>query len=408
MGMLKVSELRDEQSSCHGEVGNPVLAMLLILVRNLRLIAVITFFALALGAGTSFLMTPTFTESATILPPQAPQSAASALVGQIGLFAGLGGGMGSLQRNPPDMYVGILQSRTMADDVIEKLGLQSWWKLKTLEDARKRLKAHVQFEVAKDGLIKINVEEHNPELASDLANAFVDELYRMNSTLAVTEAAQRRSFFDQQLTQEKRVLDIAEADFRKTQEKTGLIALSGQETQAIRSIAEIQAEISTREVEMQAMRTFATDQNPNLNRFQREIDALQQQLTDIQNSQRDMKPGDIEPTTNHFPAGGLEYLRKLREVRYHESLFELLSQQYEAGRIDEAKSAPIIQVVDRAIPADKRSGPPRMLMTVGFSAIGFSIACLWVFMSEAFVRMRRIPEFAAKLDQLRAALHIRL
>ncbi len=249
------------------------------------------------------------------------------------------------------MYVGILQSRTIADDVIEKLGLQSRWKLKTLEDARKALWAHVQFETAKDGTIKITVEEHDPELASDLANAFVDELYRLNSTLAVTEAAQRRSFFDQQLTQEKRALDVAEDDLKKTQEKTGLIALSGQEAQAIRSIAEIRAEISTREVEMQAMRTFATDQNPNLNRLQREIDALKQQLTDLQNSRQDMRPGDIELTTSRFPAGGLEYRRKLREVRYHESLLELLSKQYEAGRMDEAKSAPIIQVVDHAVPA---------------------------------------------------------
>ncbi len=405
MHVLKVSERRDEQSFWHGKVGNPVLAMLLILLRNLRLITVITFFALVLGASTAFLMTPVFTASATILPPQAPQSTASVLVGPIGPFAGFGSGAGNLLRNPPDMYVGILQSRTVADDVIEKFGLQSRWRLKSLEDARKALKAHVQFEVAKDGLIEINVEEHDPELASDLANAFVDELYRLNSELAVTEAVQRRSFFDQQLTQEKRVLDVAEDNLKKTQEKTGLIALSGQETQAIRTIAEIRAAISTREVEMQAMRTFATDRNPNFNRLQREIDALQQQLIDLQNSQ-DMMPGDIGLATGRLPAGALEYLRRLREVRYHESLFEFLSKQYEAGRIDEAKAAPIIQVVDRAAPPDRRSGPPRMLMTVGFGAIGFFIACLSVFMIQAFVRMRRIPEFAARLDQLSGVLRL--
>lgn len=408
MDVLKVSELTDEQSSWHGKVDNPVLDMLLILGRNLRFIAVFTFLALMLGAGTAFLMTPIFTASATILPPQAPQSSASALVGQTGLFAGLGGGTDSLPRNPPGMYVGILQSRTIADDVIEKFGLQSRWKFKKLEDARRALSSHVRFEVAKDGLIEITVEERDPRLASDLANAFVDELYRLNSTFATTEAAQRRSFFEQQLTQEKRALNATEDDLRKTQERTGLIALSRQERQAIESAAEIRAEISAREVEMQTMRAFATDQNPNLNKLQREIDLLQRQLANLQNSRQVTQPGDIEVPTGRFPAGGLEYLRRLRELRYHENLFELLSKQYEAGRIDEAKAAPIIQVVDRAAPPDRRSGPPRMLMTVGFGAIGFFIACLSVFMGQAFVRMRRIPEFAARLDQLSGVLHVRL
>jgi tyrosine-protein kinase Etk/Wzc len=159
---------------------------------------------------------------------------------------------------------------------------------------------------------------------------------------------------------------------------------------------------------MRAMRTCATDQNPNLSRLQREIDVLQKQLTDLQNSRRDMQPGDIELPTGRFPAGDLDYTRKLREVRYHESLFELLSKRYEAGRIDEAKSAPIVQVIDRAVPPDKKSGPPRMLMILGFGVIGLFIACLWVFVSEAFVRMRRIPESASKLTQLRDALHVRL
>jgi capsule polysaccharide export protein KpsE/RkpR len=382
--------------------------MLLILVRNRGSILAVLFIALVLGAGIALLMTPAFTASATILPPQTPPSMASALVGQIGASAVTGGGTSNLPENPPNMYIGILQSRTIADNVIERFHLQARWKLGNLEDTRKALKERAQFETAKNGLIVITVEDREPRLTSDLANAFVDELYQQNSRLAATEAAQRRSFFYQQLTEEKKALSDADEDLRKTQEKTGLIALSRQTTQSIQNVAEIRAAITAAEVELQTTRTFATDQNSNLIRLQRQVDALYQQLRSLENSHWQTQRGDIELPAARYPAEGLEYLRKYREVKYRESLFGLLSGQYEAGRIDEAKSAPNIQVVDRAVLPDKRSGPPRMLMILGFGFIGFCVACLGVFANQAFIRFRRIPDSAAKLDQLSEALHVHL
>jgi tyrosine-protein kinase Etk/Wzc len=382
--------------------------MLLILVRNRGSILAVVFIALVLGTGVALLMTPAFTASATILPPQTPPSMASALVGQIGASAATGGGTGNLPENPPAMYIGILQSRTIADNVIERFHLQARWKLGNLEDTRKTLKERAQFETAKNGLIVITVEDRDPRLTSDLANAFVDELYQQTSKLAATEAAQRRSFFYQQLTEEKKALSHADEDLRKTQEKTGLIAVSRQTTQSIQNVAEIRAAITAGEVELQATRTFATDQNSNLIRLQRQVDALYQQLRSLENSHWQTQRGDTELPTVRYPAEGLEYLRKFREVKYHESLFGLLSGQYEAGRIDEAKSAPNIQIVDHAVLPDKRSGPPRMLMILGFGFIGFCVACLGVFANQAFIRFRRIPDSAAKLDQLNEALHVHL
>ncbi|HTF62327.1 MAG TPA: GNVR domain-containing protein [Edaphobacter sp.] len=384
--------------------------MLLILLQSRLHIAIITFGSLLIGAAIAFLMMKvTFTATATILPPQAPQSTSSILMGQLSSLAGLGAsGAASLLKNPSDIYVGMLESRTITDHIINRFQLESLWKQKKLEDTRKILKGHAQFDAAKNGLIVITVKDPNPKLASDMANAFVDELYQMNSTLAVTEAGQRRLFFDRQLEEEKNALTAAENDLRTTQEKTGLIELSGQSAMAIRTIAETGAELRSREVELQAMRTYATDENPDLKRLQTQIEVLRQQLSALQNNQKNMFPGDTQVPAGRVPKEGMEYVRKLREVRYHQTLFDLLSRQYEAARIDEAKSAPIIQIVDHAVPPDKKSGPPRMLITLGFGVVGFCLACFLALGREALMRMREDHRSAVILDQVSKILHVRL
>jgi uncharacterized protein involved in exopolysaccharide biosynthesis len=390
----------------HGE-GINALDILLLLAQGRLGIGVVTLVACLLGAAVSFLLLkPTFTATATILPPQQQQSSISAMMGQLGSLAGLGGA-GGLLKNPADMYVGMIMSRTVADTIIHRFHLEDLYKKKTMEDTRKALKSHINVEAAKDGLIEISVKDHDPRRASDLANGLVDELYHLTSTLAITEAAQRRLFFDRQLDEEKADLTTAEEDLKKTQERTGLIQLSGQAEEIIRNVAELRAQIVSREVRLRAMRTYATDENPEVTRLQQEIGALQQQLTATENSQRLMQPGDIQVPAGQVPEAGLEYARKLREVTYHTTLLNLLSKEYESARIDEAKSAPLIQVVDPAVPPDKKSGPPRMLITLGFAVIGFCIACFWVFFSQALVRMRQNPEPAEKLDQLRTILHLR-
>ncbi len=407
MSNFQAPELQSNPPQDLNAINTHGLDMLLVLVRARRQIIVTASCFLAIGAGVAFLSKPTFTAKATILPPQAPQSTAAALMGQLGALSGLGGAS-SLLKSPADTYVGILQSRTIADRVIDQFHLQSLWKLSRLEDVRKALKSHVQIESAKDGLIVITAEDPDPKLASNLANAFVDELYHMNASLAVTEAGQRRMFFDQQLLDERNALTHAENDLKAIQEKTGIITLAGQSEMAISSIAQVRAQITSREVELQAIRTYATDENPDVFRVQREIEALRKELANRENTQQGMAVGDTEIPAGRVPAEGLEYARKLREVKYHETLFELLSRQYAAARIDEAKSAPVIQVIDRAVPPDKKSWPPRMLLTIGCGVVGFCIGCLWAFFSRSLERMSMIPEKAARLNELRRMLHMRL
>jgi tyrosine-protein kinase Etk/Wzc len=379
------------------------LDIVLVLVSRRRFIGIATLAGLLLGVTLCIVLKPSFTGIAVIMPPQ-QQSSAAALMGQLGTLAALGGGGSSSLglKSPADMYVGILESRTIADEIINRFHLKALYNQKKMQDARNVLKGHTQIETGKDGLIHISVTDRDPNRASALANAYVEDLYGMNSNLAIGEAAQRRVFFDQQLAGEKKALAEAEEDLRATQQKTGLIQLSGQAEMIITSIAQLRAKIASEQVELQSERTFATEQNPDVTRMQEEISTMQAQLAKLENDQRQVQPGNIALPAGSVPEDSLEYARKLREVKYHETLVDLLSRQYEAARIDEAKSAPIIQVIDHAIPPDEKSGPHRSLILLGSVFAGFSLSALWVLFKYSFTRMRRTPETAAKLDEIRS------
>jgi tyrosine-protein kinase Etk/Wzc len=383
-----------------------VLDILLVLTRRKRLIVIMTLAALLGGVAVSLLTKPTFTAIAVILPPQ-QQSSAASLLGQLGSLAALGGGGSGLALKPPaNMYVGILESRTIADQIIEQYHLQAVYMKKRKQDTRAALKANTEIEFGKDTLIHISVSDHDPERASALANAYVDALNGVNSNLAVTEAAQRRVFFDQQLDGEKKLLGLAEDDLRNTQQKTGLIQLSGQAQIIITTIAGLRAQIAAREVQLQAMRTFATEENPDVTRQQEEIATMRSQLAKLENDQQRQSPGNLAVPAGRIPEDSLEYARKLREVKYHETLFELLSRQYEAARIDEAKSAPIIQVIDRAVPPERKSGPHRTLITAGSGFIGFVLVCAWIFLDHGLKSIRQVPEKAEKFEQLNSLFRL--
>jgi tyrosine-protein kinase Etk/Wzc len=382
------------------------LDILLVLVANRRLIGIITVAAFSAGLALALLLKPTFTATAVILPPQ-QQSSSSALLGQLGSLASLGGGPSAALglKSPADMYIGMLKSRTIADDIIAKFHLGMVYKTKKQYDTRLALKSHTEIESGKDNLIQISITDHDPRRASDIANAYVTNLYSMNSNLAITEAAQRRVFFDQQLDAEKKALTGAEEDLRQTQQKTGIIQLSGQAEMVIRTIAQLRADIASRQVELQSLKTYATDQNPSITRLREEISTMQVQLSKLENDeQHQMLPGDISVPAGRLPSDSLEYARKIREVKYHDTLFDLLSRQYEAARIDEAKSAPIIQIIDHAIPPDRKSGPSRLLLLLASGTLGFIFTSCWVILKEYWLALRSNPRYESRIQLVRSSL----
>ena len=402
---LPITNAAGEGQQATPQPGFVVLDAVLILARGKWTIIRTSACALLLGLLISLALKPTYTATALIMPPQAPQSSLSSLMGQLGSLSVLGGG--GLLKNPADLYVGILESRTIADQAIATFHLEKQWHARSLWETRKRLAGQVQIEASKNGLIQISAKDGDPRQASDLANFFVNSLYSVNSNLAITEAAERRMFFEREVDQEKKALAAAEDDLKQTQQKTGLLSLTGQTEQAVRSVAQVRAEIASKQVQLQGLLAYDAEENPTVIRLRDEIAAQQRQLATLQDNQQRLAPGDTQIAANQVPVGSLEYVRKLREVKYHDALYEALSRQYEAARIDEAKSAPIIQVVDRATPPDHKSGPPRLLITIAFAFLGFLASCAWLLVKALLQRANQMPTLASKLSTLREHLRFR-
>ena len=381
-----------------------VLDLLIVLSRGRRTIALVTAVAVIIGIAVAFLLRATYTSMAVILPPTQQQPVQSAFLGQLGSLASLGSA-GGLLKSPADMYVGILKSRTIADFVIEREHLGSVYKTKTEVATRKKLDRCTKITAGKDNLIDIEVTDYDPNRASAIANAYLAGLYQVNSTLAITEAGQRRIFYDQQLNQEKDVLVAAEADLVTTEKKTGIITLTGQTEAVIRSSVQLQAQIAQREVQLETLRSSATAENPAIQRLETELSGLRAQLAKLEEKQgKSASPGDIMLPAGVVPAAGLEYIRKMRQVKLHEALYEILLKQDEIARLDEGKAAQVIQVVDRGMPADKRSGPYRLLIILGSLIFGLFVGVAWVWYAAVLKRLKTQPDHASRLESLRQSL----
>jgi uncharacterized protein involved in exopolysaccharide biosynthesis len=357
--------------------------LLLAIARRKRLILGMAAAGALVAAAIALLVPPQFTGTAVIMPPTQQQSTASALLGQLGPIAGLAGRDLGI-KNPADMYIGILTGRTIADDLIRAFDLQNLYRVKTMMEARKRLAALSSISSGKDSLIKISVDDRDPRRAAAIANAYVDELYKQTNRLALTDSAQRRLFFERQLAAERTALADAEAALKATQQRTGVLQVNAQVEAVIRSIAQMRAEIAGREVSLQSLKGAATDRNPEVVRQESELAALRAQLQKLEASAGTHRAGDPAIPAAQVPQVGLEYMRALRDLKYHETLFELLSKQYEVARIDEAKDAPIIQVLDPAVPPERKSWPPRALFIIGGALGSGFFGCLLAFLGMRF------------------------
>lgn len=408
--MPEISENGMQQQAVINESDDEIhlLDLLIVLVRYKKLVIGMPIVTGLAAMAISLVMTPNFTGTAKIMPPQQQQSSGlAAMLGQLGGLAGAASSMAGL-KNPNDLYVGMLGSRTVADNLINRFKLKERYESKTMDDARLALdKASDISSGKKDGLISISVTDEDPKFAADLANAYVDELTKLTQTMAVTEAAQRRLFFEKQLKDTKEQLADAEVAMRKMQEKTGMIQPDGQVQAIISNIAQLKGTIAAKEVQLKAMSTFATGQNPDVLRTQEELRGLQAQLAKLERSQPS-RDGDFMVPTGKIPEAGVEYVRALRNVKYFETLFEMLAKQYELAKIDEAKDSSVIQVLDKAIPAERRSKPKRALMTIAGFMAGGVLGVLLAFISESFVRSRKDPQNSFRWQELAMAWKGRL
>ncbi|MEZ2348033.1 GumC family protein [Terriglobus sp. RCC_193] len=352
-------------------------AMLATLKRSRKTISGIAGVIFLATTVAAFLMPTEYSSVASFVPPTSSASSAMAALASQVSSAGGAAGMLSGSKGPGDLYAGILRSRSIADKLITRFDLKKVYRVKHDSDAVKRLASNTTITVGpKDTIIALTVQDRSPERARDLANAYLDALRDANGRLALTESSQRRLFFDQQLAQEKNALEDAEVELKKIEEESGLIAPTGQTALQIQTIEKIRAEISARRIELASMRQSSTDQNPAVVRLSSMISELERQLANLQHGSKGGDSGAIP--VSKTPELQLMYVRRAREVKYHEALFELIGKQDEMAHMDEARDAPMLQVLDSASYPDVKSWPPRALFMMGGLFVGLLSGCLFV------------------------------
>jgi uncharacterized protein involved in exopolysaccharide biosynthesis len=357
----------------------------------------------------SLLLPKSYTATVTLMTPQQNSSMGGALASQLGSMGGIaslaGGSLGL--KNPNEMFVAMLKSRTVEDAMVDRFGLMQEYHARYRSDADKAFERHAIVDGSgKDGLIHISVQDGDPRRAAELANGYVDQFRNLSQHLAITEASQRRLFFERELEQAKDHLADAEEALKKTEQTTGVIQLDSQARALIETGTALRAQITAREVQIQGMQTYATGENAQLVQAQRELESLRAQLAKLGGSEGDSSGEFIVPKGS-VPEAGLEYIRKLRDVKYNEAIFDILARQFEVAKLDEAKQGALIQVVDPAVPPERRSSPKRGLIVIGATAAGFLFGVILVFFQVGFSRLKDNPEAAVKIQLLRKALSLK-
>lgn len=294
-----------------------------------------------------YMLGPKFVSTARILPPQQQASSGAMLLGQLsGVAAGLAAGGVSL-KNPSDIYVAMLQSDSVRNNIIEKFNLKSVFDVKTMFDARKKLESIASVSSTKEGIIVINVQSSDPNFSANMANEFVRQLDGLNRQYALTDASKARLFFEKRLTETKKQLNVAELNYQRVQKSKGIIQPESQISGFVAGMEELRAQIRAKEIELASIRSFSTSENPSVVLLNNTISSMKQQLAKMEG------PANVSDDLSHYSDGVLLHLRAYRELKYQEALFDLLSKQFEAARLDEARESSVIQVLDKALPADK-------------------------------------------------------
>jgi tyrosine-protein kinase Etk/Wzc len=401
--MVNVNEGNDPS---RGETEVSPLDLLVLLLERKRFIIRFVLGAAVLAIVVALLLPVRYEAKIVLLPPPQNSSISSAILGQIGGLASLGslaslagGGLGL--KNPADMYVSFLTSRTVEDAMIQRFGLMKEYRTKRMSDTRKELERRTTVVAGiKDGLIRLSIEDRDPKQAAGLANGYVEEFRRLSASLAITEAARRRLFFEQQVQQAKDKLTEAEEAMTKTEQSTGVLQIDSQARALIESAAILRAEVVAKQVQIEGMRSFATDNNPTVILAKQELAALESQLEHVAGSRSDTG-SDINLSKGRVTQSGMEYLRRFRDLKYQEAVFELLAKEFEIAKLDEAREGSIVQVVDPAVPPDRKSSPHRTLIVMASTIVAFFVAVFWLWLRKRVDAAFELPENRQRLRAIK-------
>lgn len=363
-----------------------LLDVMLVIATNLRLLIIGPLTAGLIALGVCFLIPPVFTAETTFIPPQQQQGIAASMLQSLGAIGGLAGAASGL-KNPSDQYIAFTKSTTVEDALVQRFDLLTRYEKKYRQDARKVLEKNSYIGSGKDGLITVTFDDKDPSFAAEVANAYVEELGRLLNRLAVTEAQQRRMFFEKQLTKTNN--DLTKAQQALAASGVGVAAVNANPAAAIEGPARLRAQITALEVRLASMRSYLTESSAEIRQAQTELSALRSQLAKTEREQ---------PST-----GENDYIAKLREFKYQETLFELFAKQFELAKVDESKEGAFIQIVDPAKPPEKKSKPKKLLIAA-FTALGTGLILLiFIFARSSIEKNKEDPDTRKKISDLRNA-----
>jgi len=375
------------------------------LARRKRLIVIATGAFTLIGLVTGLVLPPRYTAVTKLMPPQQTQSSSALLMSQLSSagvspLAAMAGGLGL--KSPNDIYVGMLNSRPVADAIIQKYDLQAVYRDRDMTATRKDLEENTQVTSEKSGFISVAVTDHDRKRAAEIANEYTEQLRLLTKTIALTESSQRRLFYESQLKDAKDSLISAQVEFERVQQDKGMVQPDAQARAIIEGQADLRAQIAAKEVSIQAIRSYSTDRNPVLEIAARELASLKEQASRLEHRGHSTAAGDL--ALRDVPNAGLDFLRAQHEVQYRQSLFDLLVKQYDAARLDQAKDAAVIQAVESAIEPDRRSSPKRAIIALISCFTGFLLGCLLAIVQWRMQMLAADPEFANPLRELIHAL----
>jgi uncharacterized protein involved in exopolysaccharide biosynthesis len=380
------SPIHQPASALHSDVG--LIEILEALLEHWKVLLFGPILVGLVALGIAFAIPPTFTARTLIMPPQQQQSAAAAALQSLGALAGIAGA-GSAVRSPADQYVALMQSNNAVDQLIDQFKLIDVYDVKLRSDARVALNERSRISVGrKDGLIAIEVDDRDPVRAAAIANGYVEQLRRLTTELAVTEAQQRRKFFEKQLEQTRQQLKDAQAALQAAGFTEG--TLRAEPKAAAEAYARLRAEVTAAEVRLQTMRAYLSETSAEFIQAQNVLGALRAQLSRLE--------------SNNTPTSSGDYISKFRDFKYYETLFELFAKQFELARVDESREGALVQVVDAAMAPERKSKPKRALIAAAAAVLTFGVLSVLLL---ARLLLARAPLDLSGAPRLRALIERR-
>jgi uncharacterized protein involved in exopolysaccharide biosynthesis len=364
-----------------------------LLWRNRALLGRVTAIGGLLTLSIALLIPNRYESSTRLMAPDKGASASEALMsGLLGRAGGSGGsslvGLGANLlglENSGAMFIGVLNSRSVADSLVRKFDLKKVYRDRWDKDAREDLADRTNIsQDRKSEIITIAVEDRSPARAAAMATAYVDELNRLLAQVNTSSAHRERVFIEERLKVVRQDLDTAAKQLSDFSTKTTTLDLKEQGKAMVGAVATLQGELIAYETQLSGLQQIYTGNNVRVRSLQARVTELRHQLEQVRGSGVQPPPGAAEgdeasyPSFRRLPALGVTYSDLYREVKINEAVFETLTQQYEMAKISEAKEIPSVKVLDPANLPEKKSAPPRLIITVVGVILSFAIGAMFV------------------------------